>query len=160
MSAVRAAAVRGAEAVAGLDPRAAVTSPDRVTAPGRPDAPAAPARAPRPRLRVVGTPAQRRTRVPFVALCMSVLASSLLGALLLHTSMAQGEYERLGLQSRLAEASASQEEIRALLERAQSPTQLAAAATALGMVPTTTGGYLRLADGAVLGSPAPAGAPQ
>ena len=110
----------------------------------------------RPRLRVVRAPAQRRTRVPFVALCMSVLASALLGALLLHTTMAQGEYARLDLQQRLAESAQAQEQVRAELERAQSPAQLAAAAAALGMVPTTTGGYLRLSDGAVLGSPAPA----
>ncbi|NTW40947.1 MAG: hypothetical protein HGA44_13880, partial [Cellulomonadaceae bacterium] len=32
---------------------------------------------PRPRLRVVRAPAQARTRVPFVVLCMSVLGASL-----------------------------------------------------------------------------------
>ncbi len=35
--------------------------------------------------------------------------------------------------------------------------ELAERAAALGMVPSTTGGYLRLSDGAVLGTPTPAG---
>ncbi|WP_182113645.1 MULTISPECIES: hypothetical protein [unclassified Actinotalea] len=121
--------------------------------PGRRRAP-----EPAPRLRVVRAPAQARTRVPFVVLCMALLAASLLGALLLNTSMAQGEYERLALQQRLAESSREQERIATELRAAESSTQLAAAATALGMVPTTHGAYLRLADGAVLGDPVPAGA--
>jgi len=117
-----------------------------------------PAAAPRPRLRVVRAPAHARTRVPFVLLCMAVLVASLLGALVLNTSMAQGEYERFALQTRLAQSAQAQQDMRSQLEQAAAPAQLAAAASALGMVPTTTGGYLRLADGAVLGNPAPAGA--
>lgn len=118
----------------------------------------APAAAPRPRLRVVRAPAHARTRVPFVVLCMAVLVASLLGALVLNTSMAQGEYARFALQTRLAQSAQAQQDMRSQLEHAAAPAQLAAAASSLGMVPTTTGGYLRLADGAVLGSPAPAGA--
>ena len=117
-----------------------------------------PAAAPRPRLRVVRAPAHARTRVPFVVLCMAVLVASLLGALVLNTSMAQGEYERFALQTRLAQSAQAQQDMRSQLEQAAAPAQLAAAASALGMVLTTTGGYLRLADGAVLGNPAPAGA--
>ena len=121
-------------------------------------APPTPAAAPRPRLRVVRAPAHARTRVPFVLLCMAVLVASLLGALVLNTSMAQGEYERSALQTRFAQSAQAQQDMRSQLEQAAAPAQLAAAASALGMVPTTTGGYLRLADGAVLGNPAPAGA--
>lgn len=113
---------------------------------------------PPPRLRVVRAPAQARTRVPFVLTCMALLAGSLLGALLLNTSMAQGEYERFALQSRLAESTQVQQQITNELRLAESSAQLAAAASALGMVPTTHGAYLRLADGAVLGDPVPAGA--
>ena len=118
----------------------------------------APAVAPRPRLLVVLAPAHARTRVPFVVLCMAVLVASLLGALVLNTSMAQVEYERFALHTRLAQSAQAQQDMRSQLEQAAAPAQLAAAASALGMVPTTTGGYLRLADGAVLGNPAPAGA--
>jgi hypothetical protein len=111
---------------------------------------------PRPRLRVVRAPAHARTRVPFVVLCMAVLAASLLGALLLNTTMATGEYERLALQSRLSTSAQSQQKVEGQLELARSPERLAAAARALGMVPAAPGGYVRLTDSMVLGSPQPA----
>lgn len=116
----------------------------------------APGRGARPRLRVVPAPAQARTRVPFVMLCMSVLATALLGALLLNTSMAKGEYSRLDLQTRLAQSTQAQQKMLGELDRAASPANLAESARGLGMLPAT-GGYLRLSDGAVLGSPSPAG---
>ncbi len=123
-------------------------------------APGAPVQAPaptRPRLRVVRAPAHARTRVPFVLTCIGALAAALLGALLLNTSMAQGEYQRYELATRLAQSAQAQQEMRSELERVSSPAALATAAQALGMVPTTSGGYLRLSDGAVLGNPVPAG---
>lgn len=133
-----------------------------VARPGRPSRDPSTTSSPRrdvpPRLRVVRAPAQTRTRAPFVVTCMALLAGSLLGALLLNTSMAQGEYERFALQSRLAESAQVQQQITSELRLAESSAQLAAAASALGMVPTTHGAYLRLADGAVLGDPVPAGA--
>ncbi|WP_199423743.1 hypothetical protein [Actinotalea solisilvae] len=133
-----------------------------VARPGRPSRDPSTSGSPRrdvpPRLRVVRAPAQARTRAPFVVTCMALLAGSLLGALLLNTSMAQGEYERFALQSRLAESAQVQQRITTELRLAESSAQLAAAASALGMVPTTHGAYLRLADGAVLGDPVPAGA--
>lgn len=149
MSAVHQSALPRAAAAPHAAPR---TRPSRVTVdPVRPR-PAAP-----PRLRVVRAPAHARTRVPFVLACMSLLAGSLIGALLLNTSMAQGEYERFALQSRLAESAQVQQQITGELRLAESSARLAAAASALGMVPTTHGAYLRLSDGAVLGDPVPAG---
>ncbi len=127
-----------------------------VRAPARPARREAPRETP-PRLRVVPPPRRARTRVPFVALCMAVLAASLLGVLLLNTAMAQGEYERYGLATRLAQSAQQQQELVTELDEAAAPARLAARAKALGMVPSTTGGYLRLSDGAVLGSPTPAG---
>lgn len=120
-----------------------------------------PAEAPReaPRLRVVPPPARARTRVPFVVLCMAVLAASLLSVLLLNTSMAQGEYTRYELATRLAQSAQRQQQLTTELDTAASPETLAERAGGLGMVPSGTGGYLRLADGAVLGNPVPAGQP-
>ena len=126
------------------------TSVQRARPQGAPPQPA------RPRLRVVPAPAQARTRVPFVMLCMSMLAAALLGTLLLNTSMAQGAYQRLDLQTRLAQSAQAQQQMARELEAAASPARLAEAARSLGMLPAT-GGYLRLSDGAVLGSPSPAG---
>lgn len=113
---------------------------------------------PRPALRVVRAPAHGRTRMPFVVLCMAVLAVSLLGVLLLHTAMAQGEYQRVALQRRLVDSVQGQQQIATELRSAESSARLAEAAAALGMVPTSHGAYLRLADGVVLGDPVPAGA--
>lgn len=120
-------------------------------------APSAPAPAPRPRLRVVRAPAQARTRVPFVVTCIGALTSALLAALLLNTSMAQMEYQRYELSTRLSQSAQAQQEMRSRLEQVSSPQSLAGAAQGLGMVPTNTGGYLRLSDGVVLGNPVPAG---
>jgi hypothetical protein len=89
---------------------------------------------------------------------MALLAGSLLGALVLNTSMAQGEYQRIDLQGRLAASVEEQQRIATEIQQAESSGQLAVAAQALGMVPTSHGAYLRLADGAVLGDPVPAGA--
>lgn len=127
-----------------------------VRAPARPAPREAPRPAP-PRLRVVPPPRRARTRVPFVALCMVVLAASLLGVLLLNTAMAQGEYERYALATRLAQSAQQQQELVTQLDEKAAPARLAERAKALGMVPSTTSGYLRLSDGAVLGNPSPAG---
>ena len=96
--------------------------------------------------------------MPFVALCMGVLVASLLAVLLLNTRMAQGEFTRYALQTRVAQSAQNQQRIATALDAAASPAALAAAARSLGMVPSPGGAYLRLADGAVLGDPVPAGA--
>lgn len=118
----------------------------------------APAPAPRPRLQVVRAPAHERTRVPFIVLCMAVLVVAMLGTLVLNTSMAKGEYDRHALQSALARSAQHQQELTEELERRSSSPGLAEAARRLGMVPAAGAGYVRLADGAVLGDPRPAGA--
>lgn len=135
-----------------------VAPPRPVTAAPRP-APRlpAPVEAPsRPRLHVVRAPGHARTRTPFVMLCMGVLGASLLGTLLLNTAMAQGEYDRFALQTELTRAAQEEQRLTGEKARLESPVQIAEAAAAMGMVPSTGGGYLRLADGAVLGNPTPA----
>lgn len=140
---------------------APTTAPRRqarpTTAPHR-----APERRPVPattrRLHVVRAPAQTRTRTPFVVLCMGVLGASLLGTLLLNTAMAQGEYDRFALQTELTRAAQAEQRLAGELAQLESPAHVAEAAASMGMVPSTGGGYLRLSDGAVLGSPTPAGA--
>lgn len=112
-----------------------------------------------PRLHVVRAPAHQRTRVPFVVLCMALLAAAMLGTLLLNTSMAKGEYERIALQTALARSAQDQQELLEDLERTSSAPQLARAARELGMVPAAGAGHVRLADGAVLGDPEPAAEP-
>jgi len=123
-------------------------------APSRPR----PASAPAPRLRVVRAPEHARTRVPFILACMAVLAGALLSALLLNTSMAASAYAKYDLSNELGRLNQDQQDLTAQLDAKASPTQLAAAAAALGMVPTNGTGLLRLSDGSVQGTPEPAGA--
>lgn len=123
-------------------------------APSRPRAASAPA----PRLRVVRAPEHARTRVPFILACMAVLAGALLSALLLNTSMAASAYAKYDLSNELGRLNQDQQDLTAQLDAKASPTQLAAAAAALGMVPTNGTGWLRLSDGSVQGAPEPAGA--
>ena len=85
-----------------------------------------------------------------------MLVASLVGTLLLNTAMAQGEYDRAALQSRLAESAQVQEALVIDLERLSSPAEIEAAARELGMVPSGGSGYLRLSDGVVLGDADPA----
>jgi len=117
-----------------------------------------PTRAPAPRLRVVRAPEHARTRVPFILACMAVLGGALLSALLLNTSMAASAYAKYDLSNELGRLNQDALGLTAELDAKASPTQLAAAATALGMVPTNGTGWLRLADGSVQGAPEPAGA--
>jgi hypothetical protein len=131
-----------------------VTAPRPERQPGAP----VPAR-PKPRLRVVPPPRRARSRVPFVLACMALLTGALLVALLLNTAMAQGEYERFQLATRLAQSAQLQQELATRLDEVAAPTALAERAESLGMVPSTSRGYLRLSDGAVLGDPAPAEIP-
>ncbi len=122
-------------------------------------APAGPARGrPAPRLRVVRAPEHPRTRVPFVLLCIAILAGSLLGALVLNTTMASAAYDKHEMEIELAELARTEQALRTSLDAQASPPQLAASARALGMVQAPPSAYLRLADGAVLGTPTPAGA--
>jgi len=111
-----------------------------------------------PRLRLVRAPQHARTRVPFVLLCIAILVSALLGALVLNTSMARGAYQAHDLQIALAQEARTEQDLTAQLLAHKAPAALAASARALGMVPASGLAFLRLSDGAVLGSPTPAGA--
>ena len=111
------------------------------------------------RLRIVRAPQHAATRVPFIVLCVSLLAASLLGALLLNTAMAQTSFVLQEQQVRLARLAERQQELGQQVEIAASPQVLAQRARAAGMVPAPAPAFLSLADGAVIGEPVPAVAP-
>ena len=67
-------------------------------------------------------------------------------------------YAKYDLSNELGRLNQDQQDLTAQLDAKASPTQLAAAAAALGMVPTNGTGWLRLSDGSVQGVPEPAGA--
>lgn len=121
----------------------------------RPRPSAAPQSAPeRPRLRLVRPPAQARTHVPFVVTCMAILAGALIAALLLNTQLAAGSYEQRSMDVRLAELARSEQSLSAELDANKAPANLAERATAQGMVPAGSTGWLQLADGTVRGDAA------
>ena len=124
----------------------------RVGAPRR--GPQAPAVAPQ-RFRVVTTRAQRRARprVFYAVVTMSVIFGIIVAQLLLSVAVSSGAYEISGLQAQNRELDRTHQSVSQDLDRLASPQNLAANAEALGMVSNNTPVYLRLSDGAVLGSP-------
>jgi len=112
----------------------------------------APARSSwRPRLRLVRAPAQARSRLPFLLLCVAILGGAMLGALALNTSMATTAYTISARQVELAELSQTEQLLATQLEQMSSPTQLAAAADDIGMVPAEGLSYVSLEDGTITG---------
>jgi hypothetical protein len=89
-------------------------------------------------------------------LVVTLLASGLVGLLLLNTSMQNGAFELAELEKK-AEALQSQRAQLALeVEERATPAALAERASALGMVPNASPVFLRLPDGEVIGDPVPA----
>lgn len=105
----------------------------------------------RPKLRLVRAPSPARSRVPFLLLCLSILGGAMLGALALNTAMATTAYEISDRQAQLAELTQTEQLLSTRYEQMSAPTQLAAAATGLGMVPAQGFSYINLADGTITG---------
>lgn len=116
---------------------------------------------PRPAARRATTPAPRRLRVVappaadgnglFIALCVALLLSGFVGVLVLNTAMAKGSFTMKDLQHRSDELTDTQDHLRQALDAVSGPGPLAREARALGMVPTQTAAFLRLADAKVVG---------
>lgn len=106
---------------------------------------------PRPRLRIVRQTQAEATRVPFFALCATVLVAALLAALGLNTSMAATSYSIRDKQVELAAAQQSAQTLAGQVEQASSPAQVMAQAQALGLVPNPGLVYIRLSDGTLVG---------
>ncbi|WP_159621863.1 hypothetical protein [Ruania rhizosphaerae] len=105
----------------------------------------------RPRLRIVRAPQPGRSRVPFILLCLSILASALLSVLLLNTSMAATSYEIHEQRIALARLSEQQQALSQDVDRLASPAELERAALAIGMEPAGQIRYLVLSEGTILG---------
>ena len=111
----------------------------------------------RPALTAVpSAPATVAGRGVFALVVLGMLVAGMGVLLVLNTSLAQGAFE-LGALSTTRNALAIQEQ--QLLQQValeESPDALQARATTLGMVPVSAPVFLRLADGAVLGTPSAA----
>lgn len=106
----------------------------------------APAVAPRPRLQLVHTPDQVRSRGPFVILCMSILGGALLCALLLNTTMVSGSFEMRNLQRELGAVAQDTQDLQMDVDGAHA--SLHERATALGMVPAKDPVMVRVSESA------------
>lgn len=97
-------------------------------------------------------------RVPFATLVLTLLVAGVAGLLLFNTSMQQASFTAAALETRAADASARQQALQRELEMLRNPQRVAERAQNLGMVPAPSPAFLRLSDGAVLGSPVVASA--
>jgi hypothetical protein len=106
--------------------------------------------AARPFLRLVRNPVRKAPKMPFVLLVVGILGFGLVGLLLLNTQRAQASFRLGDLQQRGATLQDQEQALQRLVEQDQDPASLASRATALGMVPDATAGYLA-PDGRVVG---------
>ena len=98
--------------------------------------------------------ANGRSTLPFIAtgaVLVVVVAQLLMGVVL-----ANGAYQIEALETQRAQELRNQTAVHEDLVRVQSPQYIAQNAAALGMVSNSNAVYLRLSDGAVLGTPTPA----
>ncbi len=104
-----------------------------------------------PKLQVVRPPRKQRARVPFLAVCITILIGAMLGALVLNTSMASTAYEMHSTQLELARTLQHNQEHAAEVDRLSSPSRLAEKAQSLGMVPGEGVTYIDLDAGTLTG---------
>ena len=118
---------------------------------------ARPATRPEPRrddvreLRIVEGARPRRSVLAILVLLVIVAMASVVASMVLNTRMAQTSFEIREQQLALNELEAKSWTMRAELDRKASPTELARAAKANGMVPAGSPGFISLDKGTVEG---------
>jgi len=121
---------------------------------------AAPAVAPAlPRRRALLTvvPAgQPQPRAPFAAALVALMVTGLIGLLVLNTVLAKDAFKLYALQVEGRKLADSEQFLTREVEALRAPSALAKQAAAMGMVQAGPPAFLRLPDGAVLGSAEPA----
>jgi hypothetical protein len=109
-----------------------------------------------PRLRVVTGAPLRRGGAAFGIICAILLATGLIGLLLLNTALAQGSFTLHDLRATSDQLTDAQGALNQSLDASKSPANLAMRATSMGMVPSGSAAFLRLSDGKVIGVAKPA----
>jgi hypothetical protein len=94
-------------------------------------------------------------RLPFVVLVVLVLATGLVGLLLLNTSMERGTYQVTALRSETAQLAVQQQALELKVAAMQDPQTVAQRALGLGMVQNLSPAFLSLATGRVTGHAQP-----
>lgn len=124
---------------------------------GSVSAPAVPRR--RAVLTVVPVGETAGSRAPFAFAVVALLVSGLIGLLVLNTVLGKDAFRLHALQVEGRQLADREQSLTREVEAMRAPSALAEKAAALGMVQAGPPAFLRLPDGAVLGSPAPAEAP-
>jgi cell division protein FtsB len=104
-------------------------------------------------LRLVRPVRSRARRAPFVVVVMTVLATGLVGLIIMSTVLQAQSFEAAKLDRQAAALQTEQQSIAREVDRLQSPANVAKRAIAIGMVPNANPAFLRLSDGRVLGVP-------
>ncbi len=117
--------------------------------------------APRRRavLTVVPVREVTRPRAPFVLAVVSLLVTGLIGLLVLNTVLGKDSFHLFELRSENRALLDQEQVLVREVEMLRSPSTIAEKAAGLGMVPAGPPAFLRLSDGAVLGSAEAAQAP-
>jgi hypothetical protein len=92
----------------------------------------------------------------FALVVVGLLVAGMGVLLVLNTSLAQGAFELGALDSAKSHLAVQEQQLLQQVALAESPEALQHRADVLGMVPVAAPVFLRLADGAILGDPAPA----
>lgn len=103
-------------------------------------------------LRLVRVSPSRAARAPFVVLVLGLLAGGLVALLLLNTAVAEDSFRLHDLQQQGVVLTEREQELRRQVDALEAPAALARRAAALGMGPGGAPVFLRLPDGAVLGT--------
>lgn len=113
-----------------------------------------------PRIEIVPTRSQKRARpkIAYAAVVVTGVLAIVVTQLMLSIGLSDGAYEISSLQQTQKELDRSNQVLSEQFDKLSSPQNLAASAESLGMVANSAPVYLRLSDGAVLGSPAAASA--
>lgn len=97
-----------------------------------------------------------RAHVRNAIFLFSIILSTIVLQILLSVATASGAYEIASLKTHLNDVSRQAESMKQKNDALESPQFLAMKAEQLGMVVNNTPAFLRLSDGAVLGTPIPA----
>ena len=97
-----------------------------------------------------------RPKLFYASLAVLTVMVIVVTQLLLSIGVSQGAYRIEALQATKGDLTRQYQQVSETVQVLSSPQNLAAKAAALGMVNNGTPVYLRLSDGAVIGSPAPA----
>ncbi|HLL66003.1 MAG TPA: hypothetical protein VK453_09675 [Micromonosporaceae bacterium] len=133
---------------------ATALAPER-TSPAQPHRSSAAA----PRLEVAPPMPVSAPRAPFVALVLALVVAGVVGILVINTKIVENAFTLHTMEQQQSALDLRQQGLERELAFLESPGELAAAATRLGLVPSRTPAYIVLPDGRKLGVPQPGSSP-